>query len=114
MLLSGVGTGAIIAGAIALYDRLQLHMDRAFSDIMPIQSGNISLPGTGLPLCSGLVLPQESLSLEQFLRHSHPVRHNGQPVIRLTRRLDLVSIAAGDLVPKSSGTGSPGVSSWVE
>ena len=52
MLLSGVGTGAIIAGAIALYDRLQLHMDRAFSDIMPIQSGNISLSLALVSLCA--------------------------------------------------------------
>ncbi len=52
VLFSGVGVGAIIAGAIAIYEKLYLHEERAFSAIMPIQSGDISLSLGLLSLCA--------------------------------------------------------------
>lgn len=52
VLFSGIGVGAIIAGSIAAYEKLYLHEERAFSAIMPIQSGDISLSLGLLSLCA--------------------------------------------------------------
>lgn len=52
VLFSGIGVGAMIAGAIAVYEKLHLHEERAFSEIMPIQSGDISLSLGLLSLCA--------------------------------------------------------------
>ncbi len=52
MLLSGVGTGAIIAGATAIHEKIYQQQERAFSDIMPIQSGDISLSLGLISLCA--------------------------------------------------------------
>ncbi|MCV5580648.1 hypothetical protein OFO05_35205, partial [Escherichia coli] len=43
MLLSGIGIGSILAFGIAVYDKFVLGYERAFSDMMPIQSGNIAM-----------------------------------------------------------------------
>lgn len=52
VLFSGIGTGAITAGAVAAYEKLYLHEERAFTNIMPIQSGDISLSLGLLSLCA--------------------------------------------------------------
>lgn len=49
--LAGMAVGALIAGGIALYDKFYLGMERAFNDIMPIQSGNLSMTMGLLCLC---------------------------------------------------------------
>lgn len=51
-LMRGIGIGAIGAGTIALYDKFVRHLPRAFTDTMPIQSGNISLTLGLLSLCA--------------------------------------------------------------
>ena len=43
LLLSGFGVGAILAFGIAAYDKFFLGYERAFDDVMPIQSGNIAM-----------------------------------------------------------------------
>ncbi|MBS4641202.1 O-antigen ligase family protein [Aeromonas media] len=50
-LIFGFAVGACIAGAIAIYDKFYLGMERAFGDIMPIQAGNISMTLGLLCLC---------------------------------------------------------------
>lgn len=51
-LMRGIGIGAIGAGGIALYDKFIRHSPRAFDDMMPIQSGDISLSLGLLSLCA--------------------------------------------------------------
>ncbi|GAB3237192.1 O-antigen ligase [Pseudaeromonas pectinilytica] len=51
-LMRGIGIGAIGAGTIALYDKFVRHLPRAFEDMMPIQSGDISLTLGLLSLCA--------------------------------------------------------------
>ncbi|MCR3930718.1 O-antigen ligase family protein [Aeromonas caviae] len=58
MLLSGFGVGALIAGGIAIYDKFVLGYDRAFGDIMPLQSGNIAM-SLGLFCLCGLFWAQK-------------------------------------------------------
>ncbi|MGY3893939.1 O-antigen ligase family protein [Aeromonas enterica] len=43
ILLSGCGVGALLAFGIAIHDKFILGYERAFNDIMPIQSGNIAM-----------------------------------------------------------------------
>ncbi|MGL5089969.1 MAG: O-antigen ligase family protein [Aeromonas sobria] len=50
-LIFGFAVGACIAGAIAIYDKFYLGMERSFGDIMPIQAGNISMTLGLLCLC---------------------------------------------------------------
>ena len=51
-LMRGIGIGAIAAGGIASYDKFIRHLPRAFDDVMPIQSGDISLSLGLLSLCA--------------------------------------------------------------
>lgn len=51
-LMRGIGIGAIGAGALASYDKYVRHLPRAFSDMMPIQSGDISLTLGLISLCA--------------------------------------------------------------
>ena len=51
-LMRGIGIGAIGAGGIALHDKFIRHLPRAFDDVMPIQSGDISLSLGLLSLCA--------------------------------------------------------------
>ncbi|WP_290435167.1 O-antigen ligase family protein [Aeromonas caviae] len=43
LLLSGFGIGALLAFGIAAYDKFFLGYERAFGDMMPLQSGNIAM-----------------------------------------------------------------------
>lgn len=58
LLLSGFGIGAILAFGIAVYDKFVLGYDRAFGDVMPIQSGNIAM-SLGLFCLCGLFWAQK-------------------------------------------------------
>ncbi|MGL6362910.1 O-antigen ligase family protein [Aeromonas veronii] len=51
ILLSGIGIGSILAFGIAVYDKFVLGYERAFSDMMPIQSGNIAMSWGLFCLC---------------------------------------------------------------
>jgi O-antigen ligase len=58
ILLSGCGIGAILAFAIAIHDKFFLAYERAFGDVMPIQSGNIAM-SLGLFCLCGLLWAQK-------------------------------------------------------
>lgn len=58
VLLSGCGIGAIFAFAIAIHDKFFLGYERAFGDVMPIQSGNIAM-SLGLFCLCGLLWAQK-------------------------------------------------------
>ncbi|MGL4204669.1 MAG: O-antigen ligase family protein [Aeromonadaceae bacterium] len=51
-LMRGIGIGALGAGGVALFDKFVRHSPRAFDDMMPIQSGDISLSLGLLSLCA--------------------------------------------------------------
>ena len=51
-LMRGIGIGALGAGVVALFDKFVRHAPRSFDDVMPIQSGNISLSLGLLSLCA--------------------------------------------------------------
>lgn len=58
LLLSGCGVGSILAFGIAIHDKFVLGFDRAFNDMMPIQSGNIAM-SLGLFCLCGLLWAQK-------------------------------------------------------
>lgn len=68
MLLSGFGIGAILAFGIAAYDKFFLGYERAFGDMMPIQSGNIAM-SMGLFCLCGMFWAQkkERLTFSLFM-----------------------------------------------
>jgi len=52
VLMGGIGLGALLAGGIAIYQKLVLDIDRAFENhIMPIQGGDISMSLGLISLC---------------------------------------------------------------
>ena len=57
-LLSGFGLGALLAFGIAIHDKFILGYERAFGDLMPIQSGNIAM-SLGLFCLCGLLWAQK-------------------------------------------------------
>lgn len=59
LLLSGCGVGALLAFGIAVYDKFFLGYERAFGDLMPIQSGNIAM-SLGLFCLCGLFWAQKN------------------------------------------------------
>lgn len=68
MLLSGFGVGAILAFGIAAYDKFFLGYERAFGDMMPLQSGNIAM-SLGLFCLCGVFWAQkkERLAFSLFM-----------------------------------------------
>lgn len=58
-LLSGFGLGALLAFGIAIHDKSILGYERAFGDLMPIQSGNIAM-SLGLFCLCGLFWAQKN------------------------------------------------------
>ena len=58
LLLSGCGVGSILAFGIAIHDKFILGYERAFNDVMPIQSGNIAM-SLGLFCLCGLFWAQK-------------------------------------------------------
>ncbi|MBL0648250.1 O-antigen ligase family protein [Aeromonas caviae] len=58
LLLSGCGVGALLAFGVAIYDKLFLGYERAFDDMMPLQSGNIAM-SLGLFCLCGLLWAQK-------------------------------------------------------
>jgi O-antigen ligase len=58
MLLSGCGVGALLAFGIAAHDKFVLGYERAFNDVMPVQSGNIAM-SLGLFCLCGLLWAQK-------------------------------------------------------
>lgn len=57
LFLSGCGVGALLAFGIASYEKFVLGYERAFNDVMPIQSGNIAM-SLGLFCLCGLFWAQ--------------------------------------------------------
>ncbi|MND98991.1 O-antigen ligase family protein [Aeromonas rivipollensis] len=62
LLLSGCGIGALLAFGIAIHDKFILGYERAFNDVMPIQSGNIAM-SLGLFCLCGLLWAQKKRKL---------------------------------------------------
>lgn len=58
-LLSGCGLGTLFAFGIAMYDKFFLGYERAFGDMMPLQSGNIAM-SLGLFCLCGLFWAQKT------------------------------------------------------
>ncbi|MDX7901506.1 O-antigen ligase family protein [Aeromonas media] len=58
ILLSGFGVGALLAFGIAIHDKFILGYERAFNDMMPLQSGNIAM-SLGLFCLCGLLWAQK-------------------------------------------------------
>lgn len=50
-LVNGVATGAILGGVIAIHEKIFLHWDRAFANIMPIQAGDTCMSLGLISLC---------------------------------------------------------------
>ncbi|MNL07488.1 O-Antigen ligase [compost metagenome] len=58
ILLSGCGVGSLLAFGIAIHDKFILGYERAFNDMMPLQSGNIAM-SLGLFCLCGLLWAQK-------------------------------------------------------
>ena len=64
ILLSGCGVGALLACGIAIHDKFILGYERAFNDMMPLQSGNIAMSlGIILPVWTSLGTKRENWPL---------------------------------------------------